>query len=715
MLEKYLVILLFLFGSYTYANGFEIIISPGGYQGIADAQGEVVIPAVYEQLGWSDGSSEILGDAIGYFENNRWGLINLKSKKLTSANYTILLPFDAELYEAGITGRFTNQVFRGLIDSKSKVLLDFKYFTIERIEEGKIIASEYIDGQLKYALLNRESEMIIPADFSFMRQMGMVVVAQGMQQKSRIFDLEGNLLIDRWIDQIQETPDGLLVSSEGYYGLLDLDGGYFHHIKYKKIDGERAESFPEWEIRSFSSQVTQDILCDSVSFDSNEGLLIAHVNNVEHILGASDKVFQGKNNSLKYIGQGFLVIKDLSTAKWAIHKTDGREVAANFDSVVVDPTFFYVLDQSKWKIYNRFGRQIGNRGFQELGDSHNGFIPVRFAGYWGWVDFQGDIIVKNKYDAVQAGMEDQFLAKNFGSWGIRQFYGDWLVMPRYDSIYITHELYFAQKGKATHVFDREGRRLFTLSDEVINTDLLLVKGDDHKFGLILSGGNYIEPIYEEIQKHGDFYELKGGKRAMVLKMDGSEAFGYEAEVQDVISFSEGYFHVIMEGKHGFVDTNGKLRIANRYDSAQFFNEGMAPVKLMGKWGFIGPYENLLIQPFYQYSSTFQEGLAIVQIDDLYGLLDKSGKEIIQIKWKKIERLATGNYLVIDENGKEGIANEHGRFLLRPNYNKITDTTKDLLIVNRSGKIGVMDYTGLQQIPFDYSEIKIEGDYILIRK
>jgi len=715
MLRKNLGILLVLFSSWSTASGFKVITAPDGYEGIADEQGEIIIPAIYEKLGWSDGSQEIPGEAIGYFENDQWGLINLKSKKLTGAQYSILVPFDDQLFEAGITGKFSNQILRGIIDDRAKVYLDFKYFTIESIGGGKAITSEYSEGKLKYGLYSIENVQIINSEYANLYQLGNILVAKGNTGKSRILNVDGHSLLDFWVDSIEETSGGLLVQNDGYYGLLDLDGNYFHHVRYKEIDGENAVPFVQWEIRGLSNDDSMNFLCDSIRYDSNENLLIAHVNNVEHILAASDQVFKDQNQSLKYIGQGFLVTKNQLSEEWGIFKTDGREVAVGFDSVVVDTTFFYGYADSKWEIYNRFGRKINQKFYQRLGPSHNGFVPVKFADYWGWVDFQGEVVVKNKYDAVRAGLEDQYLAKNFGSWGIQRFYGDWLVMPRYDSIYIANGYYVGVKGRLSDLYDGKGVKKFSFPYQVIGKDLLYVKSDENKIGLITSQGQYIPPIYTEIQKHEDFFELNDGVYSRLIKMNGDEAFGLEKEVNDVISYSENYFHVIKDGKHGFVDDKGNLRIANRYDSAQYYNEGLAPVKLMGKWGFIGPYENLLIQPFYQYSSTFQNGLAIVQIDDLYGLLDKNGKEVIQIKWAKIDRLSTGNYLVKSSEGKVGIANEQGRFLLRPNYEAITDTAKQLLIVNRAGKVGIMDYSGLQQIPFEYSEIKIEGEYILLKK
>lgn len=702
-----------LLGLFSFAGELQIITS-GGFQGIADEEGEVLIPAIYERLGWSDGGDDIMGEAIGYYENGRWGLINIRSKKLTSAKYASLKPFSEELYEAGITGKFSNLIFRGLIDIRSKVYLDFKYYTIDNIGDHRVVASEYVSGDLKYGLFSDENQVIIPAEYHHVKRLGNLIVVENFHNKKRLYDIDGQVKVFPWIDHIEPVEEGFRISNEGYYGLLNAEGCFVHDLKFKKIEEGKTISFPEWELRIAGEESGWSLSCDSITYDKQSKLMIAHVNNVEHLLAASDRLFKDQKHSLKFIGSGFIVTKNRISQQWGIYKTDGREVMSGFDSVVVDTAYFYAQSQGQWFVYNRFGRQISTKTFQDIGLSHQGFIPIKSAGYWGWLDFQGEQVVKAKYDQVLNGQNDHYLAKNFGLWGIRSFYGDWLVMPKYDSITVVENFYLAKKGAATHVYDEKPSLLYQLPFQVKEEGLLKVC-DEELEGVITRKGFYLEPKYVQVSVFDRYYALNDGAYCSLIQDSGQEVFGTDEGIQEVLSLSEEYFHIIKDNKHGFVDKNGKLRIANRYDSVQYFNEGLAPVKLLGKWGFIGPYENLIIQPFYQSSSVFENGLAIIQIDDLYGLIDKKGQEIIQPKWKFIERLATGNYRVIDAEDNVGIANVQGRFMLRPNYQSITDTFKDLLIVNRMGKFGVLDYTGLTKIPFEYDEIQIVGDYVLLRK
>ncbi|MEQ8878650.1 MAG: hypothetical protein RLQ12_03415, partial [Cyclobacteriaceae bacterium] len=50
-------------------SGSEInIISDGSFKGLADPNGAILIPAVHEEIGWSDGTVFLENEVIGYRE-----------------------------------------------------------------------------------------------------------------------------------------------------------------------------------------------------------------------------------------------------------------------------------------------------------------------------------------------------------------------------------------------------------------------------------------------------------------------------------------------------------------------------------------------------------------------------------------------------------------------------------------------------------------------
>lgn len=717
-MRYYALFLLFSVSLLASAGDLKIYTS-GGLQGVADEEGKVVVPAIYEKLGWSNGKNDIINQTIGFYENGSWGLINIKTRKIESARYKVLEPFNGQLFEAGKVTHYSNVVKRGLIDDKGDVILGFNYFTIDELAEDRYKVSEYTNNDILFGMVGSE-EVFIPIIYESLNKVGSLVEVWNKGMKRRLYSLDGQDLVNGWIDHVDLLSDGYVITNEGYQGKLDAHGRLILEIKYKSITDQEVIPFPSWQVSELDlmgqNQNLLEIACDSITHEPIHNLLIAHVNNAEHILAASDLLFTDQQNSLKSIRNGFLITKNRKLQQWGIYKTDGREVAAGFDSVAVDSLYFFTNSKGDWDVYNLFGRKMNERPFQELGFASNRNIPAKRNGYWGWLDFRGNVMLNYTFEKVQKSFStNHFLAKNYGKWGVKSFSDDWLILSEYDSIYDYDQFYIATKGEASYIFNELGEVIHSLPYQALPAKgyLQLVNGD--KVGAITSLGHYIHPQYDQISVHDAYYEMQDSSGATLVHVSGRQVLKAADEVEDVLGFSEGFFHIIKDGKHGFVDENGKLRVANRYDSAQAYHEGLAPVMLLGKWGFIDKYEILQIQPFYRYSSTFKNGLAIIQTGEDYGIITPSGKEVVDVKWKQIERLPTDNYKVIDWDNKVGICDVNGRFIVRPNYTEVVDTDRELLIVTSNGAKGLIDYQGYTKLPFDYNQIEIKGDYLLLQK
>lgn len=714
MQKQVLFSILLIFFLNTYGEELKIITS-GGLQGVAAGDGEVLIPPIYEALGWSDGSSNIVDGAIGFRESERWGLLNIKNKKATIPKYIVLKPFQGTLFEAGVKGKLTNHIFHGLIDKGSRTHLDFKYFSLESVGDGWVIVSEYADGNLKYGLYTDNNELVIPIEYDGISRIGQIIIATNNLSKKKLFTLTGEELISDWVDRITPYQSGFMVFKAGRVGFLTSEGKLVHDFKYKTIRDGRPVPFSGWEVVSLSDQKSVQMPCDSIKSLAEGNLMIAHVNSVEYILKASDVLFANQDQRLKYIGKGFLVTQSLGLENWAIFKTDGSPIAVGFDSVAVDSSYFFANTSAGWQIYNFFGRKINEYPFQAVAFSQDRVLPAMRNGYWGLIDFQGDRLVDFTLDRiVKTSNSGQFLANYLNKWGVIDVNNRWVILPEYDSIYTFKKLYVAKKGDAHHILDYRG----ALKNKItypITPKAFLELSDQNLKGAITETGFLIHPVYDAVRLIDDYYELRSGEFITLLDQNGREIIKLTDGIQEVLAYSEGYFQMIKDGKHGFVDENGKLRIANRYDAALPFSEGIAPVKLLGRWGYIDRFENLVIQPFYDSSGNFLHDLAIVRSGGKYGLIDKNGNEIIQPAWKHIERLPTGNYLITDQTDKVGLANQDGRFLIRPAYDHLKDTDQALIIATRAGKKGVLDYSGLTRLPFNYAEVKISGEYMLLLK
>jgi hypothetical protein len=129
---------------------------------------------------------------------------------------------------------------------------------------------------------------------------------------------------------------------------------------------------------------------------------------------------------------------------------------------------------------------------------------------------------------------------------------------------------------------------------------------DGKWGFINSNGEYISADrFDDICLDGTGRFLSKGK-VMVAAVDGAYSL-YNQKMERITQASwtnarfcsgEEWIAVEANGKWGFVDAKGDMKIQAEYDDARSFSNGLAAVCKGGKWGFINTRNYLAIE--YQF-------------------------------------------------------------------------------------------------------------------
>jgi heptosyltransferase-3 len=181
----------------------------------------------------------------------------------------------------------------------------------------------------------------------------------------------------------------------------------------------------------------------------------------------------------------------------------------------------------------------------------------------------------------------------------------------------------------------------------------------------------------------------------------------EGFIEKIFIETEGLRGIKKNGQYGFVDSQGRLRIANRYDDIQPFQEELAAVKIRNKWGFINHEDKIAIQHGYEEVSLFKNGFSLVKQKGLYGLINKKGTQILQPRYEFVAVLPHGN-LIIQQDKMFGLANAEGRILINPKYHTLEDLNNNYVIVERDGKFGVVTVQGISTVPLIYDHIAYDG-------
>jgi len=185
--------------------------------------------------------------------------------------------------------------------------------------------------------------------------------------------------------------------------------------------------------------------------------------------------------------------------------------------------------------------------------------------------------------------------------------------------------------------------------------------------------------------------------------------------QEIFHESEGFIGLKKDGRYGFVDTNGSLRIANRYDSIGEFHEGLASIKLIGKWGYVNTSDHIAINPNYDKAVNFELGLAVVSRNGKFGAINNEGKTILTLRYDYVSRQS--HLFLLTASNLKGVADANGNVMIEPRFDSLVETGNDLLIATRDGKVGVITNQGLNVIPmiYDRIEFNLQKIFFLLKR
>jgi len=128
-----------------------------------------------------------------------------------------------------------------------------------------------------------------------------------------------------------------------------------------------------------------------------------------------------------------------------------------------------------------------------------------------------------------------------------------------------------------------------------------------------------------------------------------------------------------DGKWGYFDQEGNVKIQSQYDDADAFNEGLAGVRISDFWGFINEEGSEVVTPEYHFVGPFVKGQSIVKNSEGYRLIDRSGVQIKTIAGdfeidEPIEQAAShGELIKIQHEERFGYINFSGDIVIPTQY------------------------------------------------
>jgi hypothetical protein len=331
-------------------------------------------------------------------------------------------------------------------------------------------------------------------------------------------------------------------------------------------------------------------------------------------------------------------------------------------------------------------------------------------------------------------------------YGLKDQSGKEIVPAKYDYIFSTDEYgYFTvELNKKRGFIDATGKEVIPpLYDQAVRfyEGLANVKLNN-KWGFIDKTGKEIIPfIYDDAGSFSDGLAdvTLNGKKGFIDKT-GKEII--PCKYDKVGSFADGLATINLGGKWGLINQSGKEILSPKYDEIDEYGGFPARVGLNNKYGFIDKTGKEVITPKYDEARSFRQGLTAAKLNGKWGIIDMTGKAITPFKYNYTDyqtsvvdpdpvfadgllRVATGNVKWNSGDyfgGTWGFINKTGKEIVPLKYHSIQPFSEGLALVaikvgnksveddddeeevdNSTYKYGYINKAGVVVIPLKFDE------------
>lgn len=670
----------------TASNAGYVVFYENGKAGIRDDAGKIILPASFDALGWTDNSFSVINQVTGYRKQSRWGLINLRKEFITKAEYETLTSAGGDRVVASKQINPYSRKF-GCIDLTGKVMVPFHY---DGISISGLRAVVFVKNGTRYehGVIDLFDKSIIPMKFRDIRALGTLRFAvQDFTLKTALYSEEGTRLTEFSIDSIATFYKGKAVIYEGVrQGLIDRDGTIVipPSMRAISIDAEgkvNTRGFDVWQQVNASNQPLASIEADNiVADDQNYRVQLSDVH------GVVDHDFR----EIVPLGYSFLgpFTNHLAVARKGsryglISKSGKPVIPFEFDTLVLENNFVRARSStggiSSWLVYDTFGIRKSPRQYDFIGSFNGKFFPAKHHGFWGAFDRYGNEVLACVYDSLLDFNQDVAAVQFKNLYGILDYGEKWIVLPqRYPLRLATGRLFFLQQDTITFLRNFDNEILyFTTSPLSVRDGQIQEQAPQGVVRIITEQGLINTVVAPPVVE--------------------------DAEV--VYEEHEGMRGIKRSGRFGFIDSRGRLRVANRYEAIGKFSEGLAAVMIMGRWGFVNREDKIAINPNYDFTDGFQDHVTIVGRDGKMGVIGRDGKVVLPIRYDSVSR--AGDRFILYQEDRLGLSTAEGHVLIEPRFDALQVIDEKTVVVASDRRWGVVTHEGLPVIPMMYDGMKYD--------
>ena len=310
----------------------------------------------------------------------------------------------------------------------------------------------------------------------------------------------------------------------------------------------------------------------------------------------------------------------------------------------------FIRHVTKVGFIDKIGKYVIPPQFDLAGYFHHGLAWVKIDDKYGFIDKTGKYVIKPQYDDADNFRHGLAWVKIDDKYGFIDKTGNMVVEPQFDT---------EPEYKNGFYIVSKHRYSFNYYYGLVDTT----------GKIIFEPKSMIKPIFYE-----DYARISTGERRWVPSnygyIDKTGKIVIEPQFDFSQDFCNGFAQVSDETDlYGFINKKGELVIPYQFKKAEYFSEnGLAAVQLDDKWGYIDTTGKFVIEPKFQYAGSFRNGMARVEINDKkWGYIDMTGK-YLQL-YDYVGEFQNG-FATFHKNKKVGVIDTTGKIIIEPKYDEI---------------------------------------------
>ena len=505
----------------------------------------------------------------------------------------------------------------GVIDKNGNIVIEAEYEAVQIPNPSKAIfvcVKEYNENTKEYeTVVYNEKKEVLFSNYKNVQSISIYtnvnstpyeksVLTYKENGKYGLINLEGKQITKPVYDEISSInyKEGtFLVKQNELEGIINMKGKVIIKCEYESVtsDNYYSENGYNKQAGFIVSKKTEDgyrygyanyrgtiILkpiytqLERVTEIANEKgvYFIAFKNGQAGLLKNNKEILNYEYEDIQYNVLGSIFVTKRNGKYGAVNQEGTTILYPEYDNVYTGGMYLNALKDKNIFIFDLNGNKIEtNEVSKTKTENANYYITIDKNNKYKVVDSKDNIIIDKDYTYIEYLPGDYFIVERDSKSGIIDSNGKSVIELKYDSISRINETDILQMEKDRNI------ALYNLNmKEIVSMDNAIVKEvKDEKAYILL----YSDTDFKYLDKNGNILTSQN------------------------LFENNPLFAKNINGKWGFVDKDGNLKVQNDYELVTDFNKyGFAGIKKDGKWGSINQNGEIVQEPTYDLKRNIPE-------------------------------------------------------------------------------------------------------------